>query len=226
MQHNVIIVEDDRLIRQSFIRLLSSEKAKVRNINLIGSASNEETLFKLLKTALPDVILLDMGLDYVKNAGIHILDKINKTIKVLILSADVNNANLITEAMNKGAKGFLGKDIDEDTLLQRIVDVSKGKDNITCCKVGSTLLQQRTKTKKLDHLTIREIQVFKLSAAGFNRKQIAQGLCIGLAAVDTHKRHIREKTNLSKPVHYLLWVLRNKIEWLPDILNLNNEISL
>lgn len=239
MDTKVLIVEDDRLIRQGLVRLLRSEKAKEKKIKVVGDIRDAVDLFVYLKNFPIDIVLLDMKLNHVIDAGLNILSKIEKfnankkkQTKVLFLSAEVTDADLIIDALNKGAIGFLGKDIDEDDLIQNLVDAHRGviSDDFTSTEVARTLAKfaknQNLKSSLIEQiLTKRELEVFKLFASGLNRAEVKEHLGVGFAAVDMHKKSIKEKTGLDNSVLYLRWIYQNSSDWLPAVFELNPAIQ-
>ena len=200
-----------------------SDRAKDNNIKLVGKARDEKELIELLDNTLVDVIVLDMKIDGIDDAGSQILSRLDKKQKVIILSSNIDDAGLILKAIKNGAKGFLGKDIETNELIDKIVNVSNGEEDVFSKSVVSTIMHSKITQFKYDKLAKREIEVMKLFAAGYSRDKIADLLHITVKAVDSTKGRINTKTNLNKPVHYLMWILQNKKEWLPELYRLSSE---
>ena len=58
-------------------------------------------------------------------------------------------------------------------------------------------------------LTVREVEVLRLVCEGKRSDEIARSLEIGLPTVETHRRHLREKTGCQNAVQKLRWAIRH-----------------
>lgn len=231
MDTKIIIVDDDKLVRQGFVSLLSQKSAIESNIKVVGNVSNGEELYEILDSSISvDVIILDMKIYGITDAGYEILLKINtdyilKKAKVLILSAEINDPDLINKSIKNGACGFLAKDIDLEEFIQSIKKVMDGKKYIISDRISKTLYEKEQDVINLydNDLTDREIEIFKLFAAGFTRSEIPKKIFTSGINVDKYKGKIKDKTGLSKPIDFLWWILKNKKELMPEILDLHSE---
>lgn len=86
------------------------------DVDIIGSASDGKTALEIFKEKLPDAVTLDITMPEMD--GLTCLGemlKIKADAKVLIVSA-LKDESTALEAINKGAKGFLGKPFNAATL--------------------------------------------------------------------------------------------------------------
>lgn len=130
----VLIVEDQQLIRQGLIALLSLED----EITIVGEAENGQQALTFLEKlapkalpeelseALPDVALMDIRMPIMDGvATTQILTQRYPTIKVLVLTT-FDDDELIAQAMAVGAKGYLLKDTPSEEVAMAIRAVAKG----------------------------------------------------------------------------------------------------
>ena len=119
----ILVVDDDRSIRESLEMILLYEK-----YNVIKAANGNEAL-EILGDSVTniDVALLDIkmpGMD-----GIELLDKVKNRypdIEVIMISGNAEIANAVA-ATKKGAYDFLEKPLDQDRILITIRNALKNK---------------------------------------------------------------------------------------------------
>lgn len=138
---NVLIVEDQQLIREGLVALLSLEA----DLTIWGEAENGQAALDLLAAkatqgrpdtgapdvglpdvGLPDVALMDMRMPVMD--GVAATERIAQqypTIKVLVLTTFDDDA-LIAQSLAVGAKGYLLKDTPSEELAMAIRSVAKG----------------------------------------------------------------------------------------------------
>lgn len=57
-------------------------------------------------------------------------------------------------------------------------------------------------------LSKREEEVLQLIMAGFTTPKIAKMLGVSFKTAETHRHHIRQKTNTHSPIDMMRWALR------------------
>ncbi len=122
MKHKILIIDDEKNIRDIFSLLLEE-----KNYSVQTAENGKQGLIKVLSFN-PDLILLDMNMpDY---SGIEILAKIKEKIpasEVIIITAFGTIQNAV-EATKLGAYDYLEKPVDNDELLlliSRALEVKK-----------------------------------------------------------------------------------------------------
>ncbi len=118
----ILIVDDQRLIRESFKLMLASE----RSIEVIGVAENGQVAIEQVEALSPEVVLMDLvmpGIDGLTATRI-IMQRFPAT-RVLILTGSLNEQS-VENAISVGAKGFLPKDISAHELVCAIQALSQG----------------------------------------------------------------------------------------------------
>lgn len=121
--YGVLVVEDDKFLRELFIRKLFSDGFKVEN------AIDANGVFEILGRWKPDIILLDLILPGVD--GFEILSRIKKDdaikdIPVIVLS-NLGQQEDIDRAMALGAKDFMVKaNFTLDEIIARVRTILGG----------------------------------------------------------------------------------------------------
>ena len=119
-QRKVLVVEDDKFLRELFVRKMFNEGFDVE------SAIDAEQVFEILANKRPEVILLDLILPGVD--GFEILDKIKKDddlkdIPVMVIS-NLGQKEDIDKAIELGAVDFLIKaNYTLDEIINRVLTV-------------------------------------------------------------------------------------------------------
>lgn len=122
----VVIVEDVPLELKGTEGLL---KAQVPEAEVIGTASTEGEYLKLMRTARPDLVLMDLGLQGSTTIGVELCRNTkadHKDIKILVFTGEVLNEKLWVDVLDAGADGIILKTGEMLTRID-IMDVMAGK---------------------------------------------------------------------------------------------------
>src|ERR1700685_1608895 len=122
MKKTVIVVEDDKGLRDQLLRILESAS----DIKCLGAFSScEEALPKIFEKP-PDVVLMDIRLPGM--SGIQGVSEIKKTLPdmLIIMVTIYEDSERIFRALKAGANGYLVKSSPPEQLLAAIHDVSTG----------------------------------------------------------------------------------------------------
>ena len=95
-----------------------------------------------------------------------------------------------------GARGYLLKDVDRQTLIRTIEAAAKGDTLLQPDVLKRVLGQGESKQDVETNLTKREIEVLRRVAAGERNKEIAYGLEISERTVKAHLTHIYTKLDV------------------------------
>lgn len=105
----VIIVEDVALELKGTEQIF---RADIPEAEIIGTAQNEVELWRLLRTEVPALVLLDLGLGGSTTVGVDICRQLRQRysdLRILIFTGEVLNERLWVEALNAGADGIILK---------------------------------------------------------------------------------------------------------------------
>ncbi|HEV8636460.1 MAG TPA: response regulator [Chloroflexota bacterium] len=114
----VLVVEDDPIVRQLVVELLSAEA----DFDVHGAVGGTEVL-KLLTTLVPHVVLLDLalpGMDGVELAEWFKADARMRDVPLIGITALGPAAGVRHEAIAAGCRTVLDKPIDADLLVRTI----------------------------------------------------------------------------------------------------------
>jgi DNA-binding NarL/FixJ family response regulator len=198
MKKSVMVVEDDRGLREQIAKLLETA-ADIDCLGLFSSA--EEALPKIMEKQ-PDVVLMDIKLPGM--SGIQCVAEIKKACPEMqvIMVTVYEDSERIFRALKAGASGYIIKSDSPDQLVEAIRDVYKGGAPMSISiarKVVKHFHMIGISPLETDNLSHREREVLELLAQGFIYKEIGDKLKIGVTTVRTyvknicHKMHVRSR---------------------------------
>lgn len=200
----VAIADDQALVRAGFAALLDNTD----DMTVIGQATNGDEAIQLVRSAQPDVFLMDIRMPIVDGIqATRAITGANNTVKIIVLTT-FELDEYVFQALRAGASGFLTKDVDTDDLRDAIRLVADGhallSPSVTRRVIDAfaTAVPEPHQPERLDQLTDRERQVLRLVATGLSNDEIAQHLHISPLTVKTHvsrllaKLHARDRAQL------------------------------
>lgn len=181
-----ILVADDHLIIRQGLRLILETQD---GFELIGEASDGAEAVCLCDEMKPDVVLMDLrmpGMDGL--AAIERLHVNQPQIAVVILTT-FNEDDLMMRGLRAGAKGYLLKDTDRETLFNTIRAAARGETLLKpeiIARVLSKAGEKSVQPASATDLTERELEVLRAVAQGERSKEIAFRLGISERTVKAH----------------------------------------
>jgi DNA-binding NarL/FixJ family response regulator len=199
----VAIVDDQTLVRQGIRSLL----ALSAEVEVVAEGADGDEALDIVAAGGVDVLLLDLRMP--RRDGIATLEAMRDrgdTVPVLVLTT-FDDDELVLRALRAGARGYLLKDVTLDQLLGAVRTLAG----------GGTLLQPALTDRLLravsagrsgpaegfarpEPLTLRELDVLRLVAAGLSNNEIASGLHLAPGTVKNHvtavllKLGVRDRT--------------------------------
>ena len=193
----IILADDHTLIREGIRSIIEATPG----LKVIGEAGDGHQLLRMIKTTVPDMVILDISMPGLR--GIEAAREIKACypdVRILMLSMH-KSEEFLAMALQAGAGGYLLKEDTGDELLQAIAQLRAGRTflSATLAKSLSTdiiAICRGSHTVPADPLTARERQVLKLIAEGHTDRQIGELLFISLRTAQRHRYNIRTKLNL------------------------------
>ncbi|QHI74007.1 response regulator [Aminipila terrae] len=203
----IFLADDHKMFRESLEILLSQED----DIEVAGQADDgiEAELFCLQKKA--DILLLDISMP--RKSGLDVCKNLKYScpeLKVIFLTMH-KNEEMLAEAFNNGAKGYVLKENAFEELITAVRKVMDGKIYISSVLAPVMLNGFLENEKSNKELSGREREVLKLLAEGFSNKEIADFLMISVKTVETHRANIMRKHNFKNVTELVLYAARNHI---------------
>ena len=191
MSIRVLIADDQEMIRVGLSAVLDT----FDDIEIAGTASDGLDAVDQAASLAPDVILMDIrmpGIDGVEATGR--IRGANAGVKIVMLTT-FEQDDLVFQALQKGANGFLGKGASPDQLADAIREVHGGGGALSAkaaaaviAHVGSAPARSvdADLARLFETLTPRERQFVASAATGSSNEQIAQAEFLSPFTVKTH----------------------------------------
>lgn len=200
----VFIIDDHRSILWGLERLIESGAPR---LHVVGTAVNCAEAVKLLGTATPDVILLDIDLGD-ENGVQEIPNLLNVTDGRILILTGVRDESLHDKAVLAGASGVVMKEASAETILTAIEKVHEGQlwlDRIATGRIFFEFSRENAaqasdpERAKIASLTDREREIVAVASthAGANAKSIADILSISEHTLRNHLTSIYDKLDVA-----------------------------
>ena len=217
----ILLVDDETMLLDSLEIILS-----LNDHEITGKAHDGVEALELLSKEQPDMALVDLNMTGM--GGIELIGEMKKLypeVKILVLTTFYDDRN-ITDAISRGADGYLLKDSGKDAILGAVRQIMGGS-TVLDQKVMqrlTALVNQRTamtggaaenagnteesraakqsisqnadRITPLEPLTDREKEICTLIVEGFSNRQIADRLYISEGTVKNYISSIYDKTGI------------------------------
>jgi len=187
---NIIIVDDDELIRESLSLTLSLED----DIEVAGVAEDGGIAVTLCERVQPDIVLMDIRMPKVDGiAATRLIKDQFPKVKIMMLTTFADKAN-IQQALAAGADGYLLKTDETEQVAGKLRTLMAGSG-----VVDADVLKQLTRPVNplMDELTTRERDITRLVAQGLTNKEIATQLFLSEGTIRNRILVIMEKLGVT-----------------------------
>jgi two-component system NarL family response regulator len=188
----ILLVDDHFVVRVGLSYSLQLEP----NFRVVAEAGTGAVVQDLYREYQPDVVIMDWKLPS-ENADkiIRRLRTEFRDARVIVLSA-FETEEIIYQAVQAGAVGFLPKSAPRPELIQAILTVSRGEPSFS-----HEIAVKVTDRLRRPDLTAREIQVVEQLVKGSSNKIIASELSISDNTVKLHITRIMQKLGAKDRTH-------------------------
>lgn len=209
----ILIVDDHKVVRLGLRTLLDSEPG----FEVVGEAATATDAVQLANHLQPDIVLLDVNLP--DGNGIDVCRRIRNQqpdTQVLMLTSFADE-NLVMEAIDAQAAGYVLKQLDTMDLVSNIRAVAQG-DAVLDPAITRQVLNRVRQANHESHasafrdLSERELQVLALVAEGKTNAEIGEVLMLGEKTIRNHVSTILGKLNLTNRIEAATYAVRHRIE--------------
>jgi DNA-binding NarL/FixJ family response regulator len=202
----VLVVDDHDLLREGVSSCLSA----FDDLEVIGESASGQDGLDAAGRLHPDVVVIDLimpGMSGVE--AIRQMRAADQSIGLLALSTFAHG-DLIREAIEAGASGYLVKSVDAEGLAQAVRDVAAGRGSFSS-EVTRLLAAPATKSAAAEaRFTEREADVAELMADGRSNAEIAETLNLSVFTVKNHVSSILMKLHAQSRTQATAIILRSR----------------
>lgn len=201
---SIIVVEDVPLELKGTEGIIKND---IPEAHIIGSADSEKAYWKLIKTQVPDLVLLDLGLGGSTTVGVEICRNTKSTypsVKVLIFTGEILNEKLWVDVLDAGCDGIILK---SGELLTRedVASVMSGKRMVFNQPILEKIVERfkhsvGSQIQKQESLINYEIDEYderflRHLALGYTKEQITalRGMPFGVKSLEKRQNELIQK---------------------------------
>jgi len=182
----LLLADDHPLFLEGVRRLVETK------YDVVGTAANGKALVTTAERLRPDIIVADISMPEMNGlAAARIIRKTVPTAQFIVLSVHADKA-YAREAFRAGVRGFVSKGDAASELLVAIKKVLDGRTYVT--PQVSPDIPATVKDSK--RLTLRQLEILRLVAEGYQNKEIAQALKISVKTVEFHKTRVMSQLDI------------------------------
>jgi DNA-binding NarL/FixJ family response regulator len=206
----LVICDDHELMRAGLVRALRDDA----EFSVVAQAQSRAQLLQWLESGEPaDVLLMDLSLDREgPQAGHDLIRQIHglrRELPIIVVSMH-NEAEIVSHAMQAGAKGYVTKSSPVQVLHDAITQVFRGQHFLAPDLVEPFVRHQHVPQAEWNAtLTAREREVLGLICNGKRLSEIAAEWGVSIKTVSTHKVRLMEKLNVASNAALMKLAIRH-----------------
>ena len=195
----VMIVDDHGMVRRGLGTILNVRV----DLELVGEASSGAEALELCQQTEPDVILMDLVMPEMGGAeATRLIREQCEEVQVIALTS-FQEKELVREALQAGAIGYLLKNVSAEDLAAAIREAHAGRSTLAPEAIQALIQAEPQRTvqdtdlAETYGLTPREREVLALMVEGLNNPEIAERLVVSRSTAKAHVSNILSKLGVS-----------------------------
>ncbi|MGD0823634.1 MAG: response regulator transcription factor [Terriglobales bacterium] len=215
MKLRILIADDHEVVRRGLCTLLETHEGW----EICGEAKDGRQAVEMAKQLKPDVVILDIGMPNLNGlAATRQLAQQNSHQKIIVLTI-TDSDQVIREALNAGARGFVLKSDAARDLVSAVEALQHNRVFFTP-RVNDMVLAgfldkggngSSTQSLHEPKLTPREREVIQLLAEGKSSKEVACLLNLSTKTAETHRSNIMRKLDFHSIRDLVVYAVKNDI---------------
>tara|TARA_B100000508_G_C11465750_1_gene282387 strand:+ start:25145 stop:25816 length:672 start_codon:yes stop_codon:yes gene_type:complete len=193
-----VLVADGNLLTREGIKSIIAKHYP--DFSIVSAGDVDEMIEKLAYHQIKLVIFDPDSLDLNSNREFKQLKKLHAEGNFLAISENLNQ-DFVMSIVKQGVPSFVTKECSEEEIVEA-VDATLDGNKFFCNKVLDQVIERNTPEEYScdpTMLTNREIEIITLICSGLKTKQIAEQLILSVHTINTHRKNILAKLNLSSP---------------------------
>jgi DNA-binding NarL/FixJ family response regulator len=215
MKLRILIADDHEVVRRGLCALLQTQDGW----EICGEAKDGREAVEKSAQLKPDVVILDVGMPNLNGlVATRQLTQNDPQCKVIVLTI-TDSDQVIREALDAGARGFVLKSDAARDLVSAVEALQRNRMFFTP-RVNDMVLAgfldkghngSRGEPPKLPKLTAREREVIQLLAEGKSSKEVACVLNLSTKTAETHRSNIMRKLGFHSIRDLVVYAVKNNI---------------
>ncbi len=213
MNLRILLVDDHEIVRLGLKSLL----ARYPQFEVVAEASDAQEALEKTRHYEPDVVVMDVRLP--GKSGIEATREIlqeRPQTKVIMLTSYAED-DVLFDAINAGAAGYVLKQIGSDDLIRALQTVGRGESMLDPAVTQKVFQQMRTTARQVEDeyfaaLTDQELMILGLMTDGLTNKEIARRVFLSEKTVRNYVSSILSKLNVTSRAEAAVYAVRHHIE--------------
>lgn len=183
------------------------------DMEVVAEAESGEAALLLVKTHLPDVVLLDMKMPGIDGWEVtRRLKKSNPQIKVIAVTAMCSEP-FPSRVLQLGAMGYLTKESGAEEMAAAIRKVAKGEKYLSAEIAQKMAINslQASQDSPFDLLSEREMQVMLMITSGMSVQEIADRLFLSTKTINGYRYRTFDKLGIKNDVELTYLAMKHRI---------------
>jgi DNA-binding NarL/FixJ family response regulator len=211
MSIRILLVDDHEIIRLGLKAILAQHK----DLEVVAEASDGREALGLVEKHSPDVVIMDVAMPGLN--GIDGTLRIREqfpAVRVIVLSMHLERS-YVGQTLKAGAYGYVLKERAVEELVPAIRSVRAGRKflspGVTDIVLAGYLESnaEAPPSSAFSDLTARERDVLQHIAEGRSIKEIGDILHLSPKTIETHKRRIMERLNITSVAGLTRYAVRH-----------------
>ncbi|MCW2999375.1 MAG: DNA-binding response regulator [Solirubrobacterales bacterium] len=194
-----VVGDEHEMLRRGLVELLNAEE----DIRVVGQAATSAQARRLTEQRRPDVVITDVR--FPDDTGIDLCRALQAHGTAVLIYTAHDDPDLLEEALDAGAFGFILKSGPPQALLQAVRLVSQGQRYIDAV-LAPRLLRRSEVRRAL--LSLREREVLQLLSQGRTTTEAALDLHLSPATIRSYAENAMGKLEVSNRTHAVAQALR------------------
>ena len=207
----IVLVDDHEVVRLGLRTVLED----LEGVEVVAEAGSGEAAIAACERYEPDVVIMDIRMP--GKSGIQacqtIVERWPQT-RVIMLTSYAND-ELIVEAIQAGAVGYVLKQVGTAELIRALEAVRQGAASLDPSITQRVLAMMRQRTEPIPDpfrdLTERELDILRLLATGKSNMEIADTLSLSEKTVRNHVSIILSKLHLNNRVEAATFAVQHDL---------------
>lgn len=204
----VLLADDHRLLCEALTKLLEPY------CTVLGSVSDGRALLSAARKLQPEIVVLDIAMPLLNGLdAARQLKQIQPLCKIIFLTMN-EDPDLMAEAFQLGASGYLLKNAATTELVQAIQNVQQGKTYVTPSaskELAGTFQLRHNNSDRKSEPSPRQREVLQLLAEGKTMKEVARIMKITPRTVAFHKYSLMEELQIKTNAELVQYAIKHHI---------------
>lgn len=191
---SILLVDDHAIVRAGYRRFLEG----VPGLRVLAEAGSADEGYAAYCEHRPDVSVIDLSMPGV--GGFDLIRRIvGRDGAARLLACSMHeDALFAAQALQAGASGYITKSSAPDTLVAAVLSASRGLRYLSP-DIAASLRPPLggSERERLDGLSTREFEIFRMIAQGWSRGEIAAAVSLSQKTIANYQTAIKEKLGVA-----------------------------